>query len=183
MKFPDEVYTPTAVERGLITLEDAIKEISRLRKNSRERLVRLANRMPKHAERATNVVMNLPYVAEVKAAANPDRAAGIALAHLYAVQNDYMMSITGINEHIKKTLEGLHRSGYTWVTKENLDDFTSFMDWSRAILSSKFYDSKRVAKWLRDNRAKYQKTEDLEKAFQEWMKEDNRKRRVRVDYS
>lgn len=57
------------------------------------------------------------------------------------------------------------------------------MDWSRAILSSKFYDSKRVAKWLRDNRAKYQKTEDLEKAFQEWMKEDNRKRRVRVDYS
>ena len=88
MRFDDEVYTPFSVIKGLIDLEEALKEISRLRKNSRERLQRLAAKRPQDQERATEVIMNLPTVAEVRRSANPEAAAGLALSQLEGVQDD-----------------------------------------------------------------------------------------------
>lgn len=182
MKYDDEVYTPFSVTKGLIDLEDALKEISRLRKNSRERLQRLAAKRPQDQERATEVIMGLPTVAEVRRSANPEAAAGMALAQLERVQNDYMLSLTGINMHLARTLEGLHEAeGYEWVNEGNIEDFGHFMDWARSFLSSKFYDSKRVARWFRDNAGAFQNQEDMERAFLEWQYSESKNRRVRVD--
>lgn len=182
MKYDDEVYTPFSVTKGLIDLEDALKEISRMRKNSRERLQRLAAKRPQDQERATEVIMNLPTVAEVRRSANPEAAAGLALAQLERVQNDYMLSLTGINMHLARTLEGLHNvEGYEFVTEENVEDFGHFMDWSRSFLNAKFYDSKRVAQWFRDNADSFQSQEDMERAFMEWQYNESKERRVYVD--
>lgn len=182
MKYDDEVYTPFSVTKGLIDLEDALKEISRLRKNSRERLQRLAAKRPQDQERATEVIMGLPTVAEVRRSANPEAAAGMALAQLERVQSDYMLSLTGINMHLARTLEGLHEAeGYEWVNEGNIEDFGHFMDWARSFLSSKFYDSKRVARWFRDNAGAFQSQEDMERAFLEWQYSESKNRRVRVD--
>lgn len=182
MRYSDEIYTPFSVIKGLIDLEDSLKEISRLRKNSRERLQRLASKRPQDQERVTEVIMNLPTVREVRRAADPAAAAGMALAQLERVQNDYMLSLTGINKHLARTLEGLHEvEGYEFVTEENIEEFGHFMDWSRSFLNAKFYDSKRVAQWYRDNVDRYQSQEDLERAFMEWQYSESRERRVRVD--
>lgn len=184
MKYDDEVYTPFSVTKGLIDLTAALKEISRLRKNSRERLARLAAKRPQDQERATEVIMNLPTVAEVRRSANPEAAAGLALARLERVQNDYMLSLTGINTHLARTLEGLRNvegGGYEFVNEENIEDFGHFMDWSRSFLNAKFYDSKRTAQWFRDNEGAFQSQEDMERAFMEWQYSESKNRRVKVE--
>lgn len=185
MKYQDEVYTPTAVRRGLIDFESAIEEIKRLRDVVTQRMRRLAkSKTFTDYDRLMKSWVELPpYVKEIRTASNPDLAAGVALAKLYAMANDYTLSLSGIAGHRKRTLEGLHNSrkgDYSFVNANNLDDFSDFMDWSRNFMNEKMFDSKRVAQWWRKNEGQFDSDEQLEKAFLEWSYNTTRGR-IRVE--
>lgn len=174
-----EVLTPTSVVRGLIGEEDALKLYSRLRRNAVKRLDRVIKKGERTAAAALEAKESLPTLRELRAEKDTALEVGKWLANVAVLKSDYRFSVTGLSEHQQKTLAGLHKKrGYEWITPDNLREFGEFMDWSRAVSSSKVYDSKRVSQWWKRNKDKYGTAEELQQAFQKYL--NNRGRRLGV---
>lgn len=169
MKYDDEVYTPGAVIRGLIDLEDALKEISRLRKVVRERARRLAKADPESQEHVTETLLfNLPpTIKEIRGADNVSLEAGYALATYYTMLGDPMLSLSARAAQRKRLEETAEAAGF--VKPDEKKAFGDFMDWTREFLNAKMYDSERVKQWYKSNAGKFHDQESLERAFLEWQ--------------
>ena len=169
MKYADEVYTPGAVIRGLIDLEDAMKEISRLRKVVRERARRLAKADPESQEHITETLLyNLPpVIKDIRAADNVPLEAGYALATYYTMLGDPMLSLSARAAQRKRLEETAAAAGF--VKPDEKKAFGDFMDWTRDFLNAKMYDSERIARWYKSNKDKFADQESLERAFLAWQ--------------
>lgn len=176
-----EVLTPTSVVRGLIGEEEALKLYSRLRRNAVKRLDRVIKKGGRTAAAALEAKESLPTLRELRAENDTPLEVGKWLANVAVLKSDYRFSVTGLSEHQEKTLAGLHKTrAYRWINEDNLRQFSEFMDWSRAVSSSKVYDSKRVTQWWKKNKDKFGSAEELQQAYFKFEKNRGRQLHVQI---
>lgn len=97
------------------------------------------------------------------------RALIFGLRELAAAVESPMSSLTGLRGVREKSLETFREHGYTFVNKENYEQFGRFMELARVMGMNRIYDSKRVAEQYKGYKAeKLTETEMLDR-FQAWV--------------
>lgn len=106
------------------------------------------------------------------------RALIYGLRELAAAVESPMSSLTGLRGVREKSLETFREHGYTFVNKENYEQFGRFMELARVMGMNRLYDSKRVAEQYRGYKEqKLTETEMLDR-FQTWINEQPAARQV-----
>lgn len=67
------------------------------------------------------------------------------LASIYRFLSKQASSVTGLREQAQSSLKELHKHGYVFVNKDNLQEFGRFMEDTRLAAEAMRYDSERVA--------------------------------------
>lgn len=167
MKFnlPDIAYTPRGWMYGDVELSDMKKEYQRLRKTANERLRKLEKAGYADLEIYKRFRTAFPAYSKVKT----NTALGIHLADVRHFLDMKTSTVGGIHKVESQTIQSLHKSGYTFINKDNLKAFGAFMDAVRAKFGGLIYGSDQVTDLFG---AAYEKGLDpaqLLKDFEYWL--------------
>ena len=117
-------------------------------------------------------------LSEIPKGKEGQRALIYGLRELAAAVESPMSSLTGLRGVREKSLETFREHGYTFVNKENYEQFGRFMELARIMGMNRLYDSKRVAEQYRGYKEeKLTETEMLDR-FQAWVDQQPAARQV-----
>lgn len=164
-------YSIESLKSGIHSEAELRAEYSRLRSVLRARAGRI-----EASEEFTG--RTIPYnmrldrykpLSEIPRGPEGQRALIFGLRELATAVESPMSSLTGLRGIRKKSLETLKEHGYTFVNKENYEQFGRFMELARVMGMNRIYDSKRVAEQYKGYKAeKLTETEMLDR-FQAWV--------------
>ena len=142
MKFnlPDIAYTPRGWMYGNVDPLDIKKEYQRLRKVANERLRKLKKAGYADSEIYRRFRTAFPAYSKVKT----NTALGIHLADVRHFLGLKISTVGGIHQAESQTIQSLHKSGYTFINKDNLRAFGAFMDAVRSKYNGLIYGSDQV---------------------------------------
>lgn len=140
LTYPLDWYTPKIVEQGMITESEARKEYSRLRVLATKRLERFKGTEFERSEAYKQNIGGFKRVSAIK----DTRELQYELTRVAGFVAAKSGSISGQREIKARNIQALHESGYTFVNSSNYWQFGQFMEFSRAMLKGREYDSKRV---------------------------------------
>lgn len=184
------IKSPLSWERGGYTIE-SLKSGIYTEKEKRAEYSRLLNILKGRAKRIEEsgefTGRSIPYnmrvdryknLSEIPKGAEGERALIYGLRELAAAVESPMSSLTGLRGVRKSALETLREHGYTFVTKENYEQFGRFMELARIMGMNRLYDSKRVAGQYREYvENQLTETEMLDR-FQEWVDQQSAAQQV-----
>lgn len=87
-------------------------------------------------------------------------------------------SVSGYKAIRMDKVNTLRAAGYTWINTKNIEDFGTFMDWTRAHKQDRIYSSGSRADIFRVVAKDEVSSEDLKKYFNEFMKLQNKGKKV-----
>lgn len=93
------------------------------------------------------------------------------LSAVYRFLSKEASSVTGLREIRDRTRLTLHKHGYFFVTKDNIDAFGRFMDGVRAAAEQNRYDSERVAELFEWGSKNSVPVNELIKNFEDFMRD------------
>ena len=99
------------------------------------------------------------------------------LAQLVKAYSSPARSIVWQREHREAVLRGLHENEYDFVTEENLQDFSNYMEWARSQSTLKIYDSSQVAD-MYDLYGNFWNREDFKKNAEKYVEDSLYKDKV-----
>lgn len=137
---PDIAYTPRGWMQGDVEPTDIKKEYQRLRKVANERLRKLKNSGYANSEIYRRFRSAFPAYSKVQT----NTALGIHLADARHFLDMKTSTVGGMHKVESQTIQSLHKSGYTFINKDNLRAFGAFMDAVRAKYSGLIYGSDQV---------------------------------------
>lgn len=164
-------YSIESLKSGIHTEAELRAEYSRLRGVLRSR----ADRIEASEEFTARTI---PYnmrpgrykpLSEIPRGPEGQRALIYGLRELAAAVESPMSSLTGLRGIREKSLETLRGHGYTFVNKENYEQFGRFMELARIMGMNRLYDSKRVAKQYQQYRENQLTETEMLDRFQEWV--------------
>lgn len=160
-------YTPTGLSR--FTESEIEKEYMRLRRAAIGRLKTIGK-----SEFSEGDIYNENKNRFNMTAKQIEREGGLSLlkyrlSSVYRFLSKKTSSVTGLREISNKTLATLHAHGYDFITTNNLDDFSRFMDAVRASAEAMRYDSERVAELFEWGEKNDVPVEELIKKFTDYM--------------
>lgn len=163
----EENYTPAALSR--FSESDIENEYTRLRRAAIGRLKTIGKSEYSEGE----IYREYEHMFD-KTAKQILRDGGVSLLkyRLSAVRrflSKKASSVTGLREITDKTLTTLHEHGYDFVTKDNIDDFSRFMDAVRVSAEDMRYDSERTAELLDWGNKNKVSVDELIKKFEHFM--------------
>lgn len=168
LTYPLDWYTPKIVEQGIITEKEARKEYVRLRDLATKRLKRFAGTEFEQSEAYKQNVGGFKPASAIKDRRELQyeltRVAGFAAAK--------SGSISGQKKIKARNIEALHESGYTFVNSANYWQFGKFMEFARALLKGRQYDSNRVVTIFEESQNQ-DDPEAILKMFEGYVNEQN----------
>lgn len=143
MKFnlPDIAYTPLGWMQGDVEPAAMKQEYQRLRKAANERLRKLEKAGYADSETYRRFKSAFPAYSEIKT----NTALGIHMADVRHFLGLKTSTVGGVHKVETQTIQRLHESGYTFINKENLKAFGSFMDAVRSKYNGLIYGSDQIA--------------------------------------
>lgn len=171
----------TAWERGSYSIE-SLKSGIHTEKEMREEYGRLRNILRSRAKRIEEsgefTGRTIPYnmrldryksLSEIPKGEEGQRALIYGLRELAAAVESPLSSLTGLRGVREKSLETLREHGYTFVNKENYEQFGRFMELARVMGMNRIYDSKRVAEQYKGYKAERLTETEMLDRFQAWV--------------
>lgn len=171
----------TAWERGSYSIE-SLKSGIHTEKEMREEYGRLRSILRSRAQRIEEsgefTGRTIPYnmrldryksLSEIPKGEEGQRALIYGLRELAAAVESPMSSLTGLRGVREKSLETLREHGYTFVNKENYEQFGRFMELARVMGMNRIYDSKRVAEQYKGYKAERLTETEMLDRFQAWV--------------
>lgn len=172
LTYPEDVYVPQAIQRGLLTEQQVIKEYSRLLAIGMKRYNRLV--AAGYAERESAKLLkaqlvrlkDMPEYPPTPAGENQrQRALAYHLTGLSYVLTLKTGTVSGIKAYEKATLARLHKYGYEFVTEANLAQFGAFMEKHRAEVMGNVLESDVIARIWNESERLQIPQEQVEKDF------------------
>lgn len=180
LTYPLDWYTPKIVEQGMITESEARKEYSRLREIATKRLERFKGTEFERSEAYKQNIGGFKRLSAIKDTRELQyeltRVAGFAVAK--------SGTISGQREIKARNIQALQESGYTFVNNSNYWQFGQFMEFSRALLKGRQYDSKRIVTIFESAQEQDDDPETILRMFEDYTRElkgneqNNNSRRV-----
>lgn len=139
------------------------REYSRLRSIANKRLARIGNTEFRITDTYQYNKDRFVSLSEITSNAEL-RAKAVQVSRFL---NSDIGSLSGLQRMRDEQIKALHKHGYMLVTRENYFEFVEYMEAAKDLLSSRIYDSERIAKsfqgWLF-------KDDEIREGFEEWTK-------------
>lgn len=137
---PPEAYYPEALISGTLTPEEMRSHYSYLRKIANKRLQRFVGSEFEDAQSYIKNVGKFVPLSDI----NNERELMFKLYEVNKFVRARSSSVTGLRQIRNEAIETLHDKGITWINKNNIKDFSEYMEYMRTKYKSKQYDSKRA---------------------------------------
>lgn len=161
-------YTPVNIRNEIKSgnIKDIRKEYTRLRDIAQKRLKRLKAAGYANTDVYKKNYKHYPLLKDVKS----ENELAQRLSDLSRFIVAKRSTVSGFKSIKEKSLKTLHEHGYTFVTKENYEDFGQFMEEYRNQLLDMEYDSGEAADTFRVLQKHKIKVEMIRDNFEYWLK-------------
>lgn len=138
---PPEAYYPEALRSGTLTPEEMRSHYTYLRKIANKRLQRFVG---SEFEDAQSYIKNVGKFVPLRGI-NNERELMFKLYEVNKFVRARSSSVTGLRQIRNETIETFHDRGFTWVNKNNIKQFSEYLEYMRAKYGAKQFDSERAA--------------------------------------
>ena len=165
---PPEAYYPEALKSGTLTPQEMRSHYSYLRHVANRRLQRFVGSEFEDAQSYIKNVGKFVPLSEI----NNERE---LMFKLYDV-NKFVLArsstVSGLKQIRNETIDAFHDRGFTWINKNNIKQFSDYMEYLRTKYGAKQFDSERAAAlfgMIASDRVGLN-VEDVQKDFKFWSK-------------